>query len=99
YLKYLPVDEVKIDKAFLDEFETSHAAKQIVKTSIELAKNLGFEVTVEGVESKSVLDALHLFGVDTIQGDYFAKPSTASEFEHLYPQLNYQQHNHLQHNH
>ncbi|MGI2105288.1 putative bifunctional diguanylate cyclase/phosphodiesterase [Shewanella frigidimarina] len=99
YLRHLPVDEVKIDKAFLDEFETSHAAKQIVKTSIELAKNLGFEVTVEGVESKSVLDALHLFGVDTIQGDYFAKPSTASEFEHLYPQLNYQQHNHLQHNH
>jgi len=51
-LRHLPVDEVKIDKAFLDEFETSHAAKQIVKTSIELAKNLGFEVTVEGVESK-----------------------------------------------
>ncbi|MGI2227162.1 putative bifunctional diguanylate cyclase/phosphodiesterase [Shewanella frigidimarina] len=99
YLRHLPVDEVKIDKAFLDEFETSHAAKQIVKTSIELAKNLGFEVTVEGVESKSVLDALHLFGVNTIQGDYFAKPSTASEFEHLYPQLNYQQHNHQQHNH
>jgi len=91
YLRYLPVDEVKIDKAFLDEFETSKAAKQIVKTSIELAKNLGFEVTVEGVESKSVLDTLHLFGVDTIQGDYFAKPFTANEFELIYPQLNYLQ--------
>ncbi|AZG72510.1 putative bifunctional diguanylate cyclase/phosphodiesterase [Shewanella livingstonensis] len=89
YLRHLPVDEVKIDKAFLDEFETSQAAKQIVKTSIELAKNLGFEVTVEGVESKSVLDSLHLLGVDTIQGDYFAKPFTASEFEHSYLQLNY----------
>lgn len=89
YLRHLPVDEVKIDKAFLDEFETSPAAKQIVKTSIDLAKNLGFEVTVEGVESKTVLEALHHFGVDTIQGDYFAKPFTASEFEHIYPQLNY----------
>lgn len=89
YLRFLPVDEVKIDKAFLDEFETTHAAKQIVKTSIELAKSLGFEVTVEGVESKSVLDTLRTYGVDTIQGDYFAKPATAQEFEHIYPQLNH----------
>ncbi|GGQ27760.1 GGDEF-domain containing protein [Shewanella litoralis] len=87
YLRFLPVDEVKIDKAFLEDFETSTAAKQIVKTSIELAKSLGFEVTVEGVESKSVLETLHEFGVDTIQGDYFAKPATADEFEHIYPQL------------
>ncbi|MFT6978402.1 MAG: diguanylate cyclase (GGDEF)-like protein [Shewanella psychromarinicola] len=99
YLRHLPVDEVKIDKAFLDEFETSKAAKQIVKTSIDLAKNLGFEVTVEGVESKSVLETLHLFGVDTIQGDYFAKPFTASEFEHIYPQLTYPQLNYSQLNH
>ncbi|MCL1104246.1 putative bifunctional diguanylate cyclase/phosphodiesterase [Shewanella algicola] len=89
YLRFLPVDEVKIDKAFLDEFETTLAAKQIVKTSIELAKSLGFEVTVEGVESKSVLDTLRTYGVDTIQGDYFAKPATAQEFEHIYPQLNH----------
>ncbi|WP_254693660.1 bifunctional diguanylate cyclase/phosphodiesterase [Shewanella sp. MEBiC00475] len=89
YLRYLPVDEVKIDKAFLNEFETSTAAKHIVKTSIELAKNLGFKVTVEGVESKSVLEVLTGFGVDTIQGDYFAKPFTVCEFEHSYPQLNY----------
>ncbi|WP_282110226.1 putative bifunctional diguanylate cyclase/phosphodiesterase [Shewanella algicola] len=89
YLRFLPVDEVKIDKAFLDEFETTLAAKQIVKTSIELAKSLGFEVTVEGVESKSVLDTLRTYGVDTIQGDYFAKPATAQEFEYIYPQLNH----------
>ncbi|MGX9462480.1 putative bifunctional diguanylate cyclase/phosphodiesterase [Shewanella sp. A14] len=89
YLRFLPVDEVKIDKAFLDEFETSESAKQIVKTSIELAKNLGFEVTVEGVESKSVLDVLTHFGVDTIQGDFFAKPFTAKEFQHIYAQLIY----------
>ncbi|MGB6135352.1 MAG: EAL domain-containing protein, partial [Shewanella sp.] len=89
YLRFLPVDEVKIDKAFLDDFETTLAAKQVVKTSIELAKSLGFEVTVEGVESKSVLDTLRSYGVDTIQGDYFAKPATAEEFEHIYPQLNH----------
>ncbi|GGB55748.1 putative bifunctional diguanylate cyclase/phosphodiesterase [Shewanella inventionis] len=89
YLRFLPVDEVKIDKAFLKDFETSSAAKQIVKTSIELAKSLGFEVTVEGVETKSVLNTLRDFGVDTIQGDYFAKPATADEFECIYPQLNH----------
>ncbi|WP_445773626.1 putative bifunctional diguanylate cyclase/phosphodiesterase [Shewanella sp.] len=87
YLRFLPVDEVKIDKAFLDEFERSPAAKQIVKTSVELAKQLGFAVTVEGVESRSVLETLRDFGVDTIQGDYFAKPATADEFAQTYPQL------------
>jgi diguanylate cyclase (GGDEF)-like protein len=84
YLRHLPVDEVKVDKAFLDDFETDAGSRQIIKGAIALAKHLGFEVTVEGVESKAVLDALTTYGVDTIQGDYFSKPLSSKDFKVLY---------------
>jgi diguanylate cyclase (GGDEF)-like protein len=84
YLRHLPVDEVKVDKAFLDDFETDAGSRKIVRGAIALAKHLGFEVTVEGVESKAVLDALSTYGVDTIQGDYFSKPLSSKDFKALY---------------
>lgn len=90
YLRFLPVDEVKIDKAFLEDFDSDNRSKQLIKSSIELAKNLGFEVTVEGVESKSVLEQLKSFGVDTIQGDYYAKPLEPEAFQTQFITLNQQ---------
>ncbi|WP_144210380.1 putative bifunctional diguanylate cyclase/phosphodiesterase [Shewanella donghaensis] len=89
YLRHLPIDEVKIDKAFLDDFNCDVQANQIVKTSIDLAKNLGFDVTVEGVETKDVFDTLIEFGTDTIQGEYFSKPLLAKEFETRLSELTY----------
>ena len=79
YLKYLPVDEVKIDKAFLEALEVDVSARHIMDTSIRLAKGLGFKVTVEGVETEDVLRLLIDMGVDKIQGDIFFKPLTAKE--------------------
>ncbi|MBB1270198.1 bifunctional diguanylate cyclase/phosphodiesterase [Shewanella sp. SR44-3] len=90
YLRFLPVDEVKIDKAFLEDFDSDNRSKQLIKSSIELAKNLGFEVTVEGVESKSVLEQLKSFGVDTIQGDYYAKPLEPEAFQAQFIAFNQQ---------
>lgn len=81
YLKYLPVDEVKIDKAFLDDLEVDARAWHVMDTSIRLAKGLGFRVTVEGVETEEVLQLLHGMGVDKIQGDIFSKPLTAKNLE------------------
>ncbi|GIU28647.1 bifunctional diguanylate cyclase/phosphodiesterase [Shewanella schlegeliana] len=81
YLKYLPVDEVKIDKAFLDDLDVDDRARHIMDTSIRLAKGLGFKVTVEGVETEDVLQLLLSMGVDKIQGDIFSKPLTAKELE------------------
>jgi c-di-GMP phosphodiesterase len=88
YLRFLPVDEVKIDKAFLEDFDSDNRSQQLIKSSIELAKNLGFEVTVEGVESKSVLEQLKSFGVDTIQGDYYAKPLEPEAFQTQFIKFN-----------
>lgn len=87
YLRHLPVNEVKIDKAFLDGFQNEKQAQSIVKMTIALAKELGFEVTVEGVETLSILQTLTEFGVDRIQGDYFSKPCDATEFAFAYPKL------------
>ncbi|WP_299803581.1 bifunctional diguanylate cyclase/phosphodiesterase [uncultured Shewanella sp.] len=79
YLKYLPVDEVKIDKAFLEDLEVDIRARHIMDTSIRLAEGLGFKVTVEGVETEEILQLLLDMGVDKVQGDIFSKPLTAKE--------------------
>ena len=85
YLKNLPVDEVKIDKAFITDLLTDLHAAHIMETSIVLAKKLGIEVTVEGVETKDVRDLLVFMGVDKIQGNFFSKPLTTNELEDFLP--------------
>ncbi|WOT06040.1 putative bifunctional diguanylate cyclase/phosphodiesterase [Shewanella youngdeokensis] len=87
YLKYLPVDEVKIDKAFIEGLDSDEHARHIMGTSIKLAQGLGFKVTVEGVETESIRDIIILMGVDKIQGDIFSKPLTPTELEVRWPQL------------
>ena len=52
----------------------------IVNATISLAHNLGLQVTAEGVESKEVMDKLHSYGCDIIQGYYISKPISASDF-------------------
>ena len=81
YLKRFPVDEVKIDKAFLDDLLIDKRAAHIMESSIALAKGLGFSVTVEGVETEVISRALIEMGVDKIQGDYYYKAMTAAEIE------------------
>lgn len=84
YLKNLPVDEVKIDKAFNEELLSNSNAKHIMRASIQMAKSLGFEVTVEGVESMALKQMLISLGADQLQGDIVAKPKTAPELEYWY---------------
>ncbi|MGI2259087.1 putative bifunctional diguanylate cyclase/phosphodiesterase [Shewanella sp. GXUN23E] len=81
YLKHLPVDEVKIDKAFVDDLLTDSHAQHIMETSIMLARKLGFEVTVEGVETEAVRQILTVMGADKLQGELIAGPMTAPALE------------------
>ncbi|MBV7314963.1 bifunctional diguanylate cyclase/phosphodiesterase [Shewanella sp. NIFS-20-20] len=87
YLKHLPVDEVKIDKAFLDDILTDNQGAAILETSIQLAKRLGFAVTVEGVETQEIWDRLVQMGADKIQGQWFSSPLTAVELEQHWQEL------------
>ncbi|WP_076412695.1 bifunctional diguanylate cyclase/phosphodiesterase [Shewanella sp. UCD-KL12] len=88
YLKQFTVDEVKIDKAFLDDLLTDKHAAHIMETCIALAKGLEFSVTVEGVETFDIYHKLVEMGVDKIQGDLFSKPLTANELQQSWTQLN-----------
>ncbi|QSX32835.1 bifunctional diguanylate cyclase/phosphodiesterase [Shewanella avicenniae] len=82
YLKDLPVDEIKIDRAFLQDLLTDVSALHIMRSSIQLAHQLGFRVTVEGVETKAQREALRKLGADVIQGQYYANPMRAAELEY-----------------
>jgi EAL domain-containing protein (putative c-di-GMP-specific phosphodiesterase class I) len=74
YLRRFPIDELKIDKLFVQGMSSSRQDKQIVQSIIGLAHNFGLSVVAEGVEQEETLNTLRLMGCDEIQGYYFAHP-------------------------
>jgi EAL domain-containing protein (putative c-di-GMP-specific phosphodiesterase class I)/GGDEF domain-containing protein len=74
YLRRFPIDELKIDKLFVQGMSSSPQDKQIVQSIIGLAHNFGLSVVAEGVEQEETLNTLRLMGCDEIQGYYFAYP-------------------------
>ena len=81
YLKKLPMDELKIDQAFIFNLCENQDDVVIVQSTIGLAHSLGLKVVAEGIESKEVLDKLRLFGCDNAQGYYMSRPLPLSELE------------------
>ncbi len=74
YLKRMPVQTIKIDKSFVMTMDVDENSAIIVRSTIELAHNLGLNVIAEGVESKVIMDRLRELGCDTAQGYYFCRP-------------------------
>ena len=83
YLKKLPVDELKIDKSFVMDMITNENDAVIVRSTIDLAHNLGLKVVAEGVENEEIYDLLRILRCDTAQGFYLAKPDTAATITKL----------------
>jgi len=81
HLSTLPLHEVKIDRSFVTDMSEVHSHAAIVRSVIDLAHNLGFEVVAEGVETASVLDALREAGCDIAQGFHIARPMPADQLE------------------
>lgn len=77
YLSRLPFDVLKIDKSFIDDMCENTAARRIVETIINLAKQLDKQTLAEGVESAEQATTLRALGCDFVQGYYFARPGTA----------------------
>lgn len=77
YLKKLPVDELKIDRSFVIDLEAKSHDEVIVRSTIDLAHNLGMRVTAEGVESHEVLETLRRYGCDYAQGYFISHPVPA----------------------
>lgn len=74
YLKQLPVDELKIDKSFVMDMEQNENDAVIVRSTIDLAHNLGLKVTAEGVETQGAWDLLAILGCDRSQGYFMGRP-------------------------
>ncbi|MCB1693739.1 MAG: EAL domain-containing protein [Pseudomonadales bacterium] len=74
YLKRFPIEELKVDKSFLDEVEHSDEDAAIVRAIIVLAHTLELTVTAEGVENANQVAFLQEVGCDIIQGYHFSKP-------------------------
>jgi diguanylate cyclase (GGDEF)-like protein len=80
YLKRLPVDELKIDKSFVMSMEKDLDDAKIVRSTIDLAHNLGLSVVAEGVENAKAWDMLRELECDEAQGYHMGRPMPASEF-------------------
>jgi diguanylate cyclase (GGDEF)-like protein len=80
YLKRLPVNELKIDKSFVMGMETDESDAKIVRSTIDLAHNLGLSVVAEGVENQLILDKLIALDCDEAQGYYMSKPIPLPDF-------------------
>jgi EAL domain-containing protein (putative c-di-GMP-specific phosphodiesterase class I) len=80
YLKRLPVDELKIDKSFVMSMVEDLDDAKIVRSTIDLAHNLGLTVVAEGVESEQVWALLRELDCDEAQGYHMGKPMPATEF-------------------
>jgi diguanylate cyclase len=81
YLKNLSVDELKIDRAFIQNIENNSKSEIILESIIKLAMDLGLIVTVEGVETTTQAEKLTTLGCQQLQGFLFANPMPANELE------------------
>ena len=75
YLRSFPVDELKIDRSFIDTITHDPAAVPLVATIVQLARSLSLTTVAEGVETQEQLDLLLKLGCDRVQGFFFARPA------------------------
>lgn len=81
YLKSFHLDELKIDKSFVDGIEKDESDRAIVSATLSMAHSLDMHVVAEGVETLMQLSYLKDKGCETVQGYYFSKPLSAADFE------------------
>ncbi len=80
YLKHLPVDQLKIDKSFVEDITKDEDEAIFVGTIIAIAQHMNLGIVAEGVESKMELDFLKENGCPCYQGYYFSKPLPDDQF-------------------
>ena len=74
HLKTLPVHELKIDRSFVSQMTSNNRDAVIVRSTVDLGRNLGLRVVAEGVEDVVTLRELDVLGCDAIQGYYISRP-------------------------
>jgi len=81
YLPVLPVDRLKIDRAFICNLQSNLDNQKIVQTIVSLANNFNLLVIAEGVETEQELSATNDCGITEIQGYYFSRPLCVADLE------------------
>jgi EAL domain-containing protein (putative c-di-GMP-specific phosphodiesterase class I) len=79
YLRSLPFDKVKIDRAFVSGLTLDPINHAIVRCIVSLARELDMKVTAEGVETEEEAMLLRAAGCDSLQGFHFGRPMPAAE--------------------
>lgn len=74
HLKTLPLDNLKIDKSFVDDLPVDGNDREVSIAIIALSHSLGYKVIAEGIENKEQEDFLREQGCDYGQGYYFSRP-------------------------
>ena len=77
YLKQLPVHEIKVDRSFVHAMLEHDEDKVIVRSTIDLAHNMGHQVIAEGVDNEAALNLLKQMGCDLAQGYHITQPVEA----------------------
>lgn len=81
YLQHLPVDELKIDRSFVQDVDRDARRQALLKSIVGVGHGLGLTVTVEGVENEAELACITACGCDLIQGFLLARPMALPDFE------------------
>ncbi len=81
YLQHLPVDELKIDRSFVQDVNGDPRRQALLKSIVGVGQGLGLTVTAEGVENQAELDCITACGCDLIQGYLLAKPMDLPDFQ------------------
>ena len=95
YLKRFEIDSLKIDYSFVAKMLEDVDSMEIVRTIVDLGRNLGKTTIAEGVETDAQLEALSEMGVDQVQGFYIARPMPAEDAVDLLDRIHLSR-NHLQ---
>jgi EAL domain-containing protein (putative c-di-GMP-specific phosphodiesterase class I) len=84
YLKRLPLDQLKIDRAFVSDILDDVASAAIAQTIVSLGRAMGLTVIAEGVETEAQHAYLASLGTDSFQGYLFSRPLPLEEFERVW---------------
>ena len=79
YIQKMPIDRLKVDRAFISDIETRKTTRDIMATVVDLCESLEIKCIVEGVETHKQLETVELLGCRLIQGYYFSKPLRADD--------------------
>jgi EAL domain-containing protein (putative c-di-GMP-specific phosphodiesterase class I) len=87
YLQKLPVNELKIDRSFVDGIDKSPASQRLMKTMIEMGHGLDMMVTAEGIETEAERSTIAALGCDVMQGYLASKPLFGAALQTWYEAL------------